>query len=277
MSQPLLTSQDVTKLLFKKVKLNKTKPAEIADLLTTSVDINVKNAWGETLIYNCCKHAVNIPLLDYLYDNGCDPNVINTKKLNAFNACLEWNHKKNNYAVLDWLHSKNCAIQKHYPNLPYLHNMIICHGNDNSLPWIAKHFSLNEQDTVNGNTALCISVHQDTEHNSPVPCKWLCDRASKNGDVDVNIQNKLGETALHIACKSGFSNCIRQLIAAKADLTLKDASGKTAYEVLLGAKESKEPRKWPGDFKDSLIVMEAAIKGEPISAKRPGRVIVLNV
>ena len=251
-----LSEKEAKTLLFKKVKLNKTKPEEIVDILgkCPTIDINVKNAWDETLIYNCCKHAVNINLLNYLFDQKCDPNVINSKKLNAFNACLEWNHKKNSHDVLDWLHSKGCLIEKHYPHLPYLHNMIICHGNDSSLPWISKHYSLNEQDS-NGNTALHISVHQDTEHNSPIPCTWLCKRAMDVLDVDVNIQNKNGETALHLACKSGFSNCIVDLLKAGVDTTIKDANGKTAFEVLMNAKNNPVQNKWGGDFDESIKAM----------------------
>lgn len=211
------------------------------------------------MIYNCCKHAVNINLLDYLFEAGCDPKVINSKKLNAFNACLEWNHKKNNYMVLDWLFSKQCAIEKHYPHLPYLHNMIICHGNSNSLPWISKHYSLNEQD-LNGNTALHISVHQDTEHNSPVPCTWLCEQSIlKGGIVNVDIQNNTGQTALHLACLNGFSNCIIQLLNAGANTTLQDNNGKTAKDVLLESiiaqQDTSVTRKWPGDLKKSLEYM----------------------
>ena len=78
------------------------------------------NLQDETLIYNCCKHAVNIELLDWLYEKKCDPTIVNKKGFNAFNACLEWNHKKNYEKVLDWLHSKNISIVPHYKNMPIL-------------------------------------------------------------------------------------------------------------------------------------------------------------
>jgi hypothetical protein len=82
--------------LFKIVKLEKTKPEEVNILLQQyNIDINVKNAWGETLIYNCAKHSCNVELMNWLYEHGCDPSIVNNKKYNAFNACLEWNHKKN--------------------------------------------------------------------------------------------------------------------------------------------------------------------------------------
>lgn len=251
-----MDKQEAQKLLFKKVKLNKTTPEEINTLLKQhNIDINVTNGWNETLIYNCCKHAVNIKLLDWLYEKGCDPKIINSKELNAFNACLEWNHKKNYDKVLDWLLDKKITIEKFYKDKPILHNMIICHGNDTSLPWIAKHFDIDEQDK-DGNTALHMSVHQGTEHNSPTPCIWLCEHGS-----NVNIQNNEGDTPLHLACYSGFSNCIKQILAAQnCDYTIKNNSEKTAYDVLVSSMNDGIYRKWGGDFNKSLNVMKNYIK-----------------
>lgn len=239
---------DAIKLLFKKVKLNRTTTVEIEKIITdNSIDINVKNSWKETLIYNCCKHAVNIPLLDWLYNKGCDPTIINNKKKNAFDACLEWNHKKNNEKVLDWLFSKNIVVEKYYKDLPAIHNMILCYGNNSNLEWMAKHYNIQEQDK-NGNTALHMSVHQDTDHNCVTPCIWLC-----NNGADVNICNKFGQIPLHLACYSGFSNCINALLEVPlCDTSIKDINGNTPYQVLLNAKNDGIPRKWPGDFEKSI-------------------------
>ena len=244
-----------TKLLFKMVKLNKTNPEEIKKIFDSdpSLDINVKNAWDETLIYNCCKHAVNIELLDWLYEKKCDPTIVNKKGFNAFNACLEWNHKKNYEKVLDWLHSKNISIVPHYKNMPILHNMIICHGNSSSLPWIVKNYDVNEQDPKTGNTALHVSVCQETEHNSPYPCNFLCTKCST---LNINIQNLDGDTALHLACYSGFSNCIKEMLdTGKCDLKLVNNKGQTAYDVLIDASINKPKLKWPGDYATSLKYM----------------------
>jgi hypothetical protein len=250
-------AQNAQKVLFKLVKLNKTKPEQVKYVFDNNptLDINLKNAWGETLIYNCCKHAVNIPLLEWLYDQHCDPSIINKKGFNAFNACLEWNHKKNYELVLDWLFSKKIEITTYYKDMPVLHNMIICHGNTSSLPWICKHYNVNEQDPKTGNTPLHISVHQDTEHNNPAPCEYLC----KNCDtlnVNVNIQNNNGDTALHLACYSGFSNCIREMLDTReCDLSLKNNKGKTAYDVCLVVSKCQLKLKWSGDYDESLRLM----------------------
>lgn len=129
--------------------------------------------------------------------------------------------------------------------------MIICHGNESSLRWIIKRYDINETDTY-GNTPLHISVSQCTDHNSPIPCKWLC-----NNGADINIQNINGQTALHLACYSGFSNCIKDILGTgKCNIDIKDNNGKTAYDVLISAMNDKTNRKWEGDFNKSIDVMD---------------------
>ena len=242
---------EVQKILFKKVKLNKTKPDEIEKLIKdNNIDINIKNKWNETLIYNCCKHAVNIPLLDWLYEQGCDPRIVNIKNLNSFNAALQWNHKKNCCQVLDWLFGKGIKIKKYYDEYPDIHNIILCYPHTIVYEWIKTKYNLNEQDK-DGNTPLHLSVHQKTDHNSPLPCKWLCE----NG-ADPNIMNNDGQTPLHIACFNRFSTCLKQLLKCGAHYKIKDNNGKTAYEILYESVDDKINRRWPGRLDESLEVMK---------------------
>ena len=246
-------ADEAKKKLFKLVKLNRTKPGQVQEILQThQLDINVKNSWGETLIYNCCKHAVNVPLLDWLHAQGCDATLVNCKKLNAYNACLKWNHKKNNHAVLDWLMNKQIPLAKEYENYPPLHNMIICYQHPSIFDWIAKNFDLNTMDQ-NGNTALHITCHQDTKHNVPIPCRRMCEMK----EVNVNCVNLEGQTPLHLAALSGFSTCITILLEHGADRTLLDNKKRTALDVLQENKENIIQHKftWPGDYHESLTLL----------------------
>ncbi|GAG21151.1 unnamed protein product, partial [marine sediment metagenome] len=223
------------KLLFKKVKLNRTKSEEVSDILQKcNLDINITNSWNETLIYNCAKHAVNIPLMQWLYDNKCDPNIQNNRNFNAYSACLKWNHKNNKNKVLDWLHKNHISLAREYPDLPDLHNMIICYGDPEVYKWILSAFgkdSLNEKDK-NGNTPLHISCHQDTKHNSLSALLWLL-----QNDADINIQNNEGDTALHLSAASGFSNCINLLMKENCDHTIKNNNGKISLDILEDNKD----------------------------------------
>ncbi len=251
-----MADQDFVKLLFKKVKLNKTQPTEIDEILTTNnIDINITNSWNETLIYNCVKHAVNIKLLEWLYLKGCDPRIVNKKGYNAFNACLQWNHKRNNDIVLDWLQTKKIQFVKEYPNLPFFHNIMICYRHIDIYNWALANYDINERDD-NGNTALHISCDQSTEHNLMVGCRWLCEVAKCN----VNITNNMGETALHLAATSAFSNCLKMLLRHNADTTIINADGATAYDKLLVNKDNIINNKWQGDFQESIQVFNQYVQ-----------------
>jgi ankyrin repeat protein len=236
------------KTLFKLVKLNRTKPAELETILDRhQLDINVRNGWQETLIYNCAKHAVNIKLMDWLHSKGCDPALINSKGLNAYDACLKWNRKSKVNLVLNWLENKDIGIQRHYPSLPKLHNIIICYPDGAIYEWAKKQFDLNEQDIQSGNTPLHIACHQDTEHNSPFATEWLC----RNG-ADLNKQNLSGQTALHLAAEAAFSNCIQIILDAEGDRTIQDNQGRTPLDALIANKEQIPNLKWHGNYDRAL-------------------------
>jgi ankyrin repeat protein len=47
-------------------------------------------------------------------------------------------------------------------------------------------------------------------------------RALVEGGADVNERNKLGQTALHIACRTGNVVLAKSLLSAEADPTIRD-------------------------------------------------------
>jgi hypothetical protein len=238
--------------LFQLMKSNRTTPEEVETLIKThGLDINIQNGWKETLLYNCCKHAVNIPVLDWLFDNGCNINLVNSKGYNALNACLKWNHNPNHDKVLDWLRDKKVVIEKEYKDLPVLHNMVICY--DGAFDWVCHNYDMNEQDK-NGNTPLHMTCHQDTQHNVTHPCTQLCETKL----VNINNVNKDGQTPLHLAAKSGFSNCARILLKHGADKNIKDNQNRTPLDVLEQNKTAivRDLNKWPGDYKDCKRVLK---------------------
>lgn len=147
--------------------------------------------------------------------------------------------------MLNWLHSKNITISRPYPNLPDVHNIIICHASGKVYDWVKENYDIDHYDE-NGNTPLHISCHQDTLHNSLEACEWLC----KNG-ANVNAINKDGNTALHISAMSGFSNCIKLLLDAGCDKNILNKKGKTALDIVKSLKDLPNNNKWEGDFAES--------------------------
>ena len=249
-------TKEGTKLLFKKIKLVRTKPADLKKIMDAyDLPITVTNGWNETLIYNCAKHTVNIPNLDWLYEQGCDPHIVNKKGFNTYSGCLKWNHKKNKNLVLTWLHEHNIRLQREYEDLPELHNMIICYSDPDVYSWILDTFgkeSLNNVDDE-GNTPLHISCHQKTKHNMNYACTWLL----KN-DANPNIQNNYGETPLHLSAKSGFSNCTKYILnASTTDKTICNNDGHTPLQVIVQNKKQIKDNlnTWPGNYERTLSLL----------------------
>lgn len=63
-------------------------------------------------------------------------------------------------------------------------------------------------------------IHYAASRNSAKALRTLL--ASKESFDVVNNKTKRGETALHMAAKSGYLECLTLLLAAKADITIKD-------------------------------------------------------
>ena len=57
--------------------------------------------------------------------------------------------------------------------------------------------------------------------------------------INVNVQNKIGDTALHSAAWKGSPEIVDMLIQFGADRTLKNADGKTAYQLCYDADTAK--------------------------------------
>ena len=55
-------------------------------------------------------------------------------------------------------------------------------------------------------------------------------------NTDLNMKDKLGYTALHIATANNSINCLKSLLAMKADLNIQNKHGETA--LIIGEEHS---------------------------------------
>lgn len=78
---------------------------------------------------------------------------------------------------------------------------------------------------VTGNTALHLAAAQSSLR--------VLHRICSNYSDSINIQNRWGETSLHVAASSGNEVCISALLLHKADISLKDNWGRTPYQVAI--------------------------------------------
>lgn len=88
----------------------------------------------------------------------------------------------------------------------------------------------NYDDRVSDSNALIVCAY----NNSKVCMSWLLE----NG-ANPNYQNSGGSTALHIAGRYGYIDCVRMLLEHGIDTTLKDNDGLNAYERCLVRKETE--------------------------------------
>lgn len=96
--------------VFKKVKLESTKPSEIDYILKKhNIDINTvhKPVGNYTLLEYCILNTNNLPLIDYLYENG---NKVS--KGNELKLYLSHSSKRKNINLLNWLLKHNLIISK---------------------------------------------------------------------------------------------------------------------------------------------------------------------
>jgi len=87
---------------------------------------------------------------------------------------------------------------------------------------LAKKPDLNVKDGVTGDTALMRSVRS----GKPESLKLLIEAGA-----DVNLPNKQGYSPVQLAALSGTADKVQMLLDAKADLSGKDATGRTALDL----------------------------------------------
>ena len=82
-----------------------------------------------------------------------------------------------------------------------------------------------------------------------------------NKGVDINAQDEMGETALHIALRKSSDNAVTLLVKSGANLSLLDRQGRTAFEI--AALHSRS---------ESIVMLllgEAGLKPTPHYLHRP--------
>ncbi|RHY71690.1 hypothetical protein DYB34_004304 [Aphanomyces astaci] len=91
--------------------------------------------------------------------------------------------------------------------------------------FLARHGHSVDMDSRLAAAMQATGLHVAVQKNNPAMASVLLEHG-----VNVNAQNKVGSTALHVACKQGFPDMLRLLIDADADFGLLDASQRAPFE-----------------------------------------------
>ncbi|KAJ3535330.1 hypothetical protein NM208_g7174 [Fusarium decemcellulare] len=82
-----------------------------------------------------------------------------------------------------------------------------------------------------GNTVLMVFAARLPEDDVfELPCKII--RRLVEGGADINARNRLGETALHIAVRTGHNLAMRTLVEAGANVYARDGDGRSVLDVV---------------------------------------------
>ncbi|KAF0720519.1 Aste57867_238 [Aphanomyces stellatus] len=91
--------------------------------------------------------------------------------------------------------------------------------------FLRRHGHAIDMDTRLASAMHATALHVATQKNNPAMATLLLAHG-----VHVNAQNKVGSTALHLACKQGFPEMLRILIDADADFGILDAANRAPME-----------------------------------------------
>lgn len=270
------------KNLFKKVKLESTKPSEIDYILKKcNIDINTiyKPVGNYTLFEYCILNTNNIELIDYLYENG---NKIS--KGNELSLAFAHGSKRKDIKLLNWIFKNNLIISEKIGNLKSEYHIIpflLQHDSKEKfknelLKFIETNLNsfIYEKDE-NNNTLLHLNYFDEDSF------KWLIKF------IDINSINNQNKTALELYLKkiekSNSSHCGNFYLFFKYNTKLN-------FNILEYIINMKHPNcKWGcenskkitencclGNYKDKKCIMALLLKYNYIIASNKDLDLVLN-
>ena len=208
-------------------------------------NLDIQNSYGNTPLHVAC-YTKSLDIIRLLFEKRCSTNILNKKgktaqyiPLNEDGDCLlhiacQWDDVDIvKYLITD--ERCNLNIQNSLLNTP-LH--VACYGIKRS---IIKHLLKMKCSTnipnKKGETAQDIPLNEDGDCLLHIACQW--------GDMDIvtylitdercnlNIQNSLLNTPLHVACYGIKRSIIKHLLKMKCSTNIPNKKGETAQDIPL--------------------------------------------
>ena len=184
------------------------------EIVDKNVDLNVQNEEGDTpLIYSI--DTMNIDIARYIINKNVDLNMQNKKGSTALMVGVN----NNSEIVVNLLLGKGVDLDiVDNKGITALMFAVLTNTNENIIKsLISAGADLNIQD-VNGYSALMMSINN----------LYIFDILLSDKQINLNLKNIEGRTALMCAIISGNNVTSHKLITAGADLNIQDAKGYTA-------------------------------------------------
>lgn len=234
-NQPINNAKSIKEEIFQQIQTGNLE--QLKKTLTKEL-LNIKDRSGHTLLYNACLYN-QLEIIKYLiHDMGCDLNAISSSSSSSSHlhaTPLTATLIKDNYELFEYLIKNENADCKGRFQLNLLHEVASKNRLDLVELLINKGADPNQLNTHHM-TPLTIAIQQN--NFKMVECLL------ENGSC-VNIQDKKGNTPLHIACTSQQlnDNLIELLIHSnnECDFKIKNINEETALDLLwsMAIKEAK--------------------------------------
>ncbi|XP_063923115.1 uncharacterized protein LOC135137411 [Zophobas morio] len=204
------TNKEEMNALHFATKSKKDNTEVIKLLLTHKVDINAKNMDGSTPLHLVCSRG-HLQAAKILIQNSADINAVDKKSKNALHYAAV--SKDDNSAIIELLvHMGLDSSNKDDNGMTPLH-IACCQWQARNVQVLLKSSNVNSADN-NGMTALHHAVK--TWNNNIEVIALL----TSNDNINVNAQDHLGKTPLHLACEENQVDNVRILLDKDANVNI---------------------------------------------------------
>ena len=194
-------------------------------LLKNGADLSIKDASFKTALHHASRYS-SAEAVKLLLDNGAELDAVDSAGNYPIHYTVtNYNHTNDNY--LEWL-PLFCPTPQHV-NFTDIRGRTILHlvaecFDEHVVQFILEMGGIASLVDYLGKTFLHYSVKNN------IFGAGIVDAATKNG-MDVNIQDKWGQTSLHEALTAGNMENVAALVKVKADIQMHDITGVTPLHV----------------------------------------------
>ena len=212
------------------------KMNEIAKILLQrkDIDVNAKDYCGGTVLHYACENAMNEVVKILLQRQDFDINTINDCHIDYGLALHTATYKYMDDDIIEiMLQIDGIDIEMFdFYGWNALHHACEAENIEAAKLLIKKGININTHIKGIYDTALLIACKR--------PDSKMVEMLIQSNEINVNKQDKDGNTALHIACRLCEADIVELLMKKGIDINIKNKKGQTAKSVILESNDS-----WP--------------------------------